>query len=309
MGDTNVGEPVKSNSIDHGGRVLALGVALASSAFLGSAGGEPLPQVFDFPSTAAAREAWTASGGEPPAVVTDADTDRWMVVTAPFSRGGERASWSRDLPLDLGSMTAVSFRIHISDPGAIRSAGFYFRSGDGWYATFRWQQVAASGRVTLGKSRFVTEGKPGLWSDVDGILFSFWPAENRRDVTVRLGDFEVKRRKATGKNLLRNGSFEVATTGGIPDCWGAGHWGHRAGAWVLDTDLWRRMWRRDDRQAVHGRHAMRLAKALDLPSVVLRTEWIAVDDGQVPCAFSMHLKADRRGVPVTISMGRQTRTV
>ena len=297
------------DSINNRERVFTLGLAAAAVLFLGWAGAEPLPQVFDFASTATAQQAWAPSGGAPAAMVTDAETGRWMVVTAPFSRGVERASWLRELPLDLGSMAAVSFRIHISDADAIRSAGFYFKSGDGWYATFAWKAQAATGRVTLGKGRFVTEGTPGLWSEVEGILLSFWCAEERRDVTVRLSDFEVKRRRRTGKNLLRNGSFEVATTGDLPDCWGAGHWGHRAGRWVLDTDLWRRMWRRDHQQAVHGRHAMRLENAPDLPSVLLRTEWIAVDDAQVPCAFSVDLKADRRGLPVTISMGRQTRTV
>lgn len=283
--------------------VLLLGALTAACACFGA----PIPEVFTFDSPEAAQKAWVGSNA--PTVADDPEVGRCLVLEAPFGQGAKGASWDHAIPLDLTQCDFVSFLANLSDSGAVGNMGFYFKSGDGWYAAFRWMSYAGWSKVSLPRSGFGTEGTPAGWDKISGIRIAFWPAPGRqRDVTAKLGRFRADTRGEVG-NVLWNTSFEIATTGDIPDCWGSGHWGIRDEPWVLDMGLWRRMWRRDEVEAYDGQYCMRVENAPGLPQLALYSGWAALDDAAKPSTLSAYLRADRDGLPVKVSFGECAREV
>jgi len=285
-------------------RIVSLTLLAAAAAWA-----EPRPEIFSFDSAEAARAAWTTLGGQLPDTADDPDLGRCLVLAAPFAEGCERGYWDRVVDLDLSDCEVISFLMNVSDHGSVGSFGFYLKSGPGWYARFLWPNAAGWQKYGFPKNAFGTEGEPAGWDQIDGLRLSFWPAEGQpQNVTVKLADF----RTATGAevgNLLKNSSFEISTTGGLPDGWSSGHWGLREEPWVLDLDLWRQMWRRDEAEAFDGQYSLRLQNDPGRPRLQLHAVWITPTSPDKTHTFSAYLKADRDGLPVSLRLGNFRETV
>jgi len=87
----------------------------------------------------------------------------------------ERASWDRDIDLDMAFARGVRFLYHCPDAQPIASFSFYFRSGNGWYrGHFLVTSTADWVPVEILKEDMGVEGQPAGWSQVDRIRISAW---------------------------------------------------------------------------------------------------------------------------------------
>src|SRR3990170_3139317 len=92
----------------------------------------------------------------------------------------ERASWDRQMRLDLAMCKGVRFLFYCADASPVSHFSFYFRSGQGWYAgSFDAPASTGWGAITIDKSTMRAEGQPSGWGDIDTIRISAWRGQNK----------------------------------------------------------------------------------------------------------------------------------
>jgi hypothetical protein len=100
----------------------------------------------------------------------------------------ERASWDRQVSLDLSTSRGVQFKLWCGKPAPIAYFSLYFQSGDGWYHGSFFPEVTNGWNViSLDKSAMSTEGKPAGWGSIRTIRLSAWRAQDR-DTEFHLTD-------------------------------------------------------------------------------------------------------------------------
>ena len=123
-----------------------------------------------------AQEFWQPMAGSQAVSITDIGGKKALRMPCNF-RGNriERASWDRQLKLDLTMCQGVQFLFYCRDASPVAHFSFYFHSGDGWYAGgFDAPASAGWGAVAVDKNATRIEGRPAGWDKVDTIRISAW---------------------------------------------------------------------------------------------------------------------------------------
>jgi len=91
----------------------------------------------------------------------------------------DRASWDRELKLDLTMCKGLQFLFYCRDASPIGSFSVYLHSGDGWYRGKFAAPASAGWRVVkIHKNSTGIEGRPAGWSKVDTIRISAWRGQD-----------------------------------------------------------------------------------------------------------------------------------
>jgi len=145
-----------------------------------------------YPTAAAAQAAWVPMAGSAP--VTLAGIEGQRVLRFPCNLAAteiQRASWDRQVALDLGAARGVQLQFWCSDPSPVSYFSLYFQSGDGWYhGSFFPELTNGWNVVTLDKSAMTAEGQPAGWSRIRTIRLSAWRALDR-DTEFFLSDLRA----------------------------------------------------------------------------------------------------------------------
>ncbi len=260
---------------------------------------------FDYASTEQALKAWQARGAALPVRVEEAAGRKWLVLTAVFERAGEGATWDWHGRLDLSGAGAVSFVMRCSGAHRVSTAGFYFRAPGGWYAAFFRPAQSAEQIFYRRLSDFRREGSPAGLDKVDGVRVNVWSNGPGR-VVLRLAELRATA-PDPAENFLINGSFEIVS-GGLPYGWSSGHWGVGHMPWAVNMDLWRRHWRLDTSQALHGQRSLCIDNSTGLPLLRAVSIWVTPPAGVKAVDGSAWVKADREAVEVVLQVKGRSRT-
>ena len=164
-------------------RLLTAAAAVCVLASIACAGPKPPVIKTDYDivdgftySAAEAGKIWKPMTGSTAVSVVEIDGRRALKMPCHFKGTDiERASWDRDLQLDLAARSGLTFLMRCRNPRPVGHFSFYFRSGNGWYAAgFSppagnwWKPV----RIRKWDTR--VEGSPAGWSRIDGIRISAW---------------------------------------------------------------------------------------------------------------------------------------
>jgi uncharacterized lipoprotein YddW (UPF0748 family) len=129
---------------------------------------------------AAAQAVWKPMGGTAP--VAAAVLDGAKALRLPCNLAGtniERASWDREVKLDLGAARGVQFKLLCRDVSPVRYFSLYFQSGEGWYhATFFPESSSGWNTITIDKASAAIEGKPAGWGRIEALRLSAWRGKN-----------------------------------------------------------------------------------------------------------------------------------
>lgn len=91
----------------------------------------------------------------------------------------ERASWDRQLRLDLAWHAGVQFLFYCRDASGVSSFSVYLHSGEGWYrGNFEASSTSAWTAVRIEKKDMAVEGHPAGWGKVDIIRISAWRGQD-----------------------------------------------------------------------------------------------------------------------------------
>lgn len=148
----------------------------------------------EYSGDTAAREAWVAKEGAPPAAARAAAGRAALQLFCPFSDTAlKRAVWDREVALDLSRAEGVEFEIYCPKAGPISSFTLYFKSGGGWYsAAFSPRVIGDWETITLRKDEVREEGTPAGWAHVSGLRLAAWRGD-REDC-----EFFVRNLRCTG---------------------------------------------------------------------------------------------------------------
>lgn len=128
-----------------------------------------------YPTEAAARAAWQPMAGTAP--VSTLSVDGKSVLRFPCNFAGteiERASWDRQVRLDLTGCRGVQFDFFCPDASPVAHFSLYFQSRGGWYATTFYPESTGWNRITIDKSSMTPEGNPAGWQLIQTIRISAW---------------------------------------------------------------------------------------------------------------------------------------
>ncbi|MBE3096170.1 MAG: family 10 glycosylhydrolase [Planctomycetes bacterium] len=159
---------------------------------MGAARGAEAPALFAFADDAAAQAAWQPMGGTAPASVAEVDGRKALRMPCNF-RGTkiERASWDRQVRLDLTACRGVEFKIFARDASPVSHFSLYLQSGEGWYsAAFSPAEKGKWSTVTIDKDQTRIEGRPAGWAAISTIRISAWRGQDR-DTEFCLADFAL----------------------------------------------------------------------------------------------------------------------
>ena len=131
-------------------------------------------------SDAKARKLWQPMAGSPPVSVAERDGRRVLKLACPFAGSKiERASWDREVALDMTACKGVQFLFRGGDLSPISSFTMYLHSKDGWYRGHFYPTAARGwGRVRIFKSKMGVEDSPAGWGRIDRIRLSAWRGRN-----------------------------------------------------------------------------------------------------------------------------------
>jgi len=163
-------------------RLFVLGaVTLAQGSWGATAGpsrGQEETMLIDdcrYPDDAAAQAAWLPMGETAPARVAQVEGRHVLWLRCNFADTSlERASWDRQVQLNLADCQGIRFKFWCRDTGPVSSFSLYFQSGDGWYHGHFFPSQAGWNTITLDKSTFGTEGRPAGWGQIQTIRLSAW---------------------------------------------------------------------------------------------------------------------------------------
>ena len=164
------------------------GLALAVVPFsLGGIGPDiPPPPAPDWPlfdaleyDGEAAAELWEPMAGSPRVSIASRGGQRLLKLPCNFAgTRHERASWDREIELDLACTQGVQFQLYCADPSPISHFTFYLRSGEGWYARNFFPPAGRWSTIAVERSQAQVEGSPAGWSRIDAIRFSAWRTQD-----------------------------------------------------------------------------------------------------------------------------------
>ena len=131
-----------------------------------------------YPDDAAAQAAWQPlRGGLGVSVATIADRKVLRLPCNFENTITERASWDRQVKLDLSSARGVQFQLLCRDTSPISYFSLYFQSGDGWYHGTCFPESATGwNTIVVDKKDMTSEGQPAGWAHIKTIRISAWRA-------------------------------------------------------------------------------------------------------------------------------------
>jgi len=162
-----------------------------------------------------ARAAWQPMEGTVPVSVAQVEGVRALRMPCNF-RGTkiERASWDRQVQLDLSACRGVEFKVFCRDASPVTHFNLFFQSGDGWYTgTFTPTEKGKWCTVAVDKDEMRIEDKPAGWSTISTIRISAWRGSNA-DTEFYATDFSLVGGKARiaiirGESAARDAPGEV----------------------------------------------------------------------------------------------------
>ena len=161
----------------------------------------PPRQVVDscvYPGDRDARDAWKPMGGT--AEVSPAEIGGRRGLKMPCNFRGttiERASWDRDVKLDMTDARSLQFQFWCDDISSIQGFYIYLRSGKGWYrSSFGPAGKDSWTTVVIEKSRMTIEEAPAGWGSIDAIRISAWRG-GEKDTVFYISDIEAVKSPVT----------------------------------------------------------------------------------------------------------------
>lgn len=126
--------------------------------------------------SATARRLWTPMSQTAPVSVVQLRHGTALKMPCNFEGTTiERASWDRDIDLDMAFARGMRFLYYCPNAQPIASFSLYFRSGNGWYrGHFPVTSTTDWVPVEILKEDMGIEGQPAGWSQVDRIRISAW---------------------------------------------------------------------------------------------------------------------------------------
>lgn len=143
----------------------------------------------EYKSDSEARAAWLPMSGT--AQVSTAILGGKPVVRFPCNFAGtriERASWDRQMLLDLTGCRGVEFDFFCQDASPVSHFSLYFQSDQGWYSATFYPETSGWNRIAIETSAMSSEGKPGGWATIRTIRLSGWRGSDR-STEFFLGNF------------------------------------------------------------------------------------------------------------------------
>ncbi len=133
-----------------------------------------------YSDNAAARAAWSPMGDCAP--VSMATIEGRMALRLPCNFAGskiERASWDRQVQLNLGSGRGIQFDVFCRDTSPVSYFSIYFQSGNGWYhGSFYPESDGGWNTVLINKAEMTVEGQPAGWDKIKAIRISAWRSQD-----------------------------------------------------------------------------------------------------------------------------------
>jgi len=140
----------------------------------------PLVDDLKYATPEAAQAAWKPMSGTAGAEAVEIDGRR--VLRLPCNLKGtriERASWDREVKLDLTACQGLQFDFFCADASPVSGFSLYLHSGNGWYATsFAGDAPGAWCRVKIRQTETRMEESPAGWGKIDTIRISAWRGKN-----------------------------------------------------------------------------------------------------------------------------------
>jgi uncharacterized lipoprotein YddW (UPF0748 family) len=129
-----------------------------------------------YPDAAAAQAAWKPMWGT--ANVSTIEIEGKRALRMPCNFKGtkiERASWDRELKLDLTACQGLQFSLFCADATPVSHFSLYLHSVNGWYAAgFAQTTLGAWSTVKIDKTDTRMEQTPAGWGKIDTIRISAW---------------------------------------------------------------------------------------------------------------------------------------
>ncbi|HEY5913899.1 MAG TPA: family 10 glycosylhydrolase [Verrucomicrobiae bacterium] len=146
---------------------------------------------------AAARAAWVPMGGSAPVSVALLEGRNVLRLPCNFTGTNiERASWDRQVKLDLASGRGIQFRVLCRDASPVSYFSLYFQSGDGWYhGSFYPESASGWSTISLNKADMTVEGQPAGWGQIRTIRISAWRGQ---DINTEFYLSDLRRTGALG---------------------------------------------------------------------------------------------------------------
>ena len=140
---------------------------------------------------AAARDAWQPMAGTAPVAVTHFDGAPALRLRCTFAGTTiERASWDRQVRLDLSACRGVEFQLYCRDATPVSYFSLYCQSGDGWFTLPFYPEMSGWNIITLDKAAARVEGKPTGWDAIQTIRLSAWRGGDA-DTELCVRDFRM----------------------------------------------------------------------------------------------------------------------
>ncbi|MEI6034832.1 MAG: family 10 glycosylhydrolase [Verrucomicrobiae bacterium] len=156
--------------------VCFLLAACIASAAAGSSSDPALVDDCEYRDSAAAQAVWKPMSGSSPVSMEPADGRMSLRMECNFKGTTiERASWDRDVTIDLASCMGLQFEVLCHNASPVSQFCVYLKSGGGWYrATFFPESSTGWNRVTIDKAATTSEGAPSGWGKISAIRISAW---------------------------------------------------------------------------------------------------------------------------------------
>ena len=129
-----------------------------------------------YATDAAAAAAWHPMAGTAKAQAATVAGRQVMRLPCNFTATKiERASWDRNVKLDLASSRGVQFKVLCRDLSPVSYFSIYFQSGEGWYhAAFFPESAGGWNTIQIDKTEMKPEGKPAGWGQIRTVRISAW---------------------------------------------------------------------------------------------------------------------------------------
>jgi len=127
-----------------------------------------------------AQRAWKPMAGSKPVSVVELGGGKALRMPCNFhGTRFDRASWDRELKLDLTMCEGIQFLFYCRDTSPVSSFSMYLHSGDGWYRCGFDAPVSAGWTtIKIAKKATGIEGRPAGWGKVDTIRISAWRGQD-----------------------------------------------------------------------------------------------------------------------------------
>ncbi len=134
-----------------------------------------------YEDNAAARAAWIPMGDSAPVSAGTMEGRKALRLPCNFTGTKiERASWDRQINLDLASGRGIQFEVCCRDTSPVSYFSIYFQSGNGWYhGSFYPESEAGWDSVTVNKAEMTVEGQPAGWDKIKAIRISAWRGQDK----------------------------------------------------------------------------------------------------------------------------------